>query len=127
MKSALILCAGTCLLLASCAVPFRGGPSQEDMARADFGPPPENAEELILGWMEDNLNDPMSAKMEIASPPEKSWWGYKGALLQPRDIHYCWLVKTKIMAKNKFGAYIGWKPYNFFIRDGKVEYYQTVL
>jgi hypothetical protein len=96
------------------------------MASADFGQPPENAEALIKAWLDDFLNDPMSAKMEILAPPEKSWWGVKGALLQPRDIHYCWVVRTRVMAKNKFGAYIGWRPYDFYIRDGAIEYYQTV-
>ncbi len=116
-----------CFALAACAVPFQGGPSQEEMARADFGTPPEEAEKIILAWMDNNLFDPMSARMEILSPPEKSWWGNEGGLMYARDIHYCWLVKTRIMAKNRMGGYIGWKPYNFFIRNGKVEYSQTAV
>ena len=125
MRKGLILGSIICLSFAACAVPFRGGPSQEDMARADFGPPPEDPEETILAWMNENLKDPISAKLEILALAEKSWWGYTGALLQPRDIHYSWLVKARIMAKNSFGAYEGWKPYNFFFRDGKIVFTQT--
>ena len=126
MQSRIVICVlALLIIIQSCAVPFRGGPSQEEMARADFGPAPDDVEKTILAWMEEVLYDPISAKMEILSPPEKSWWGNTGALMVPREIHYCWLVKTRILAKNKMGGYIGWKPYHFYFRDGKIEYYQT--
>lgn len=113
-----------CMTFAACAMSFRGGPGAEDMARANFGPAPENPEESILTWMNDTLKDPFSAQLEILAPPEKSWWGNLGSLLYPRDIHYCWLIKSRINAKNSFGGYIGWKRYNFFFRDGKIEFVQ---
>lgn len=119
-----ILVAVLCMGLAACAVPFQGGPKPEDMARADFGPAPENPQPAILAWMNDTLKDPFSANLEILGPPEKSWWGNPGGLLYARDIHYCWMVKTRINAKNSFGGYIGWKFYNFFFRDGKIDFVQ---
>ena len=112
------------MTMTGCAVPFQGGPNSEDMARAYFGPAPEDPEASILDWMHETLKDPFSANLEILAPPEKSWWGNPGGLLYARDIHYCWMVKARINAKNSFGGYIGWKPYNFFFRDGKIEFVQ---
>jgi len=121
-----ILLVMLCLVLAGCSISSRPGPSQEDMDRADFGPPPRDIDKTILAWMDEHLYDPISAIMEILSPPEKSWWGNTGTLMVPREIHYCWIVKTRIIAKNKMGGYIGWKSYHFYIRDGKIEYYQII-
>ena len=112
------------LMTAGCAIPFRGGPSQEDLAKADYGPPPTDYEKQIQKWMNDNLKDPFSAKMEEMSLPEKSWWGNLGALLTPREINYGWRVTAKINAKNSFGAYIGWKKYYFYFRGGEIRYTQ---
>lgn len=110
------------LFVAGCAVPFRGGPNVEEMAAADFGPPPVDYEKIILAWMSDNLKDPFSAVLKDISEPGKSWWGNTGGLAVPRQINYSWLVTAKINGKNSMGAYVGFKVYHFYFRDGKIQY-----
>lgn len=118
-----------CLAIASayCAVPLRGGPSTEEVARADCGPRPDEAdcEQAIKNWMNERLKDPYSAHLEFLSGPERGWWGNTGALLTPRVINYGWCIKARINAKNSLGGYIGWKPYHFYFRDGELQFVAT--
>ena len=112
------------LMIAGCAVPFRGGPSKVELEAADCGPKPIEYEKAIMKWINDNLKDPFSAKTEEISLPEKSWWGTTGALLQSRNINYGWMVSAKINAKNSWGAYVGWKKYYFYFRGEEIKYTQ---
>ena len=89
-----------------------------------MAPPPIDYEKQIQKWMNDNLKDPFSAKMEELSQPEKTWWGNLGALLTPREINFGWRVTAKINANYSYGAYIGWKKYFFYFRDGEIKYTQ---
>ena len=120
----IILAVYLCIIAIGCAIPFRGGPSKEEMDRADFGPAPTDCEKVIKKWMKDNLRDPFSAQIEEISQPEKSWWGQLGGLAVARDIKYGWVVTAKINAKNAYGGYIGFKKYWFYFRDGEIKYTQ---
>ena len=109
-------------LCGACAIPFQGGPGKEEMDKADFGPSPVGFETLMREWLRNNLKDYDSAKIEGFTEPMKSWWGNTGALLVPREINFSWMVSVRINAKNAFGAYVGWKVYQFHFRDGKIQH-----
>ena len=113
-----------CFIAISCAVPFRGGPSQEELDAADCGPIPVDFEATIKTWMSKNLKDPFSAQIDEIGKPAKGWWGNTGALLVSRDINFGWCVSAKINAKNSYGGYVGWRRYDFYFRNGEIKYTQ---
>ena len=110
-------------LALGCAMPYQGGPSAQELANADYGEPPTDYESKIKEYLNTNLFDPFTAHIEIGQL-EKSWWGNLGGLLATREIHYGWLVQTKVNAKNRIGGYVGWKIYCFYFRDGELKYVQ---
>lgn len=118
----LVVC--LCIIITSCAIPFRGGPNKEEMDAADFGPIPIDYEIAIKKWIKDNLRDPFSAQIEEIGQPKKGWWGQLGGLAVARDIKYGWVVTANINAKNAYGGYVGFKKYWFYFRDGEIKYTQ---
>jgi hypothetical protein len=78
------------------------------------GPFPKLYKEIIWNWMQTNLVDANSAKMEWDAEPKPVDMG-KG------DQHvYGWLVHFKVNARNQFGAYTGKQAHGAVIRDGQV-------
>ena len=88
-------------------------PKSEEMASAYYGPRPHNAEQIVRKYMAFKLFDPFSAQYSC-NHPCKSWANLLGS------IHYGWSIACAINAKNRFGAYVGYKRHNFLIRDGRV-------
>jgi hypothetical protein len=111
------LAAGLFLALAGCAVPFQGGPSADEFAHADFGPPPVNYASAIHEHLGRTLFDPFSAHIEIGQP-EHAWYGTVGGLAVPRDIRFGWRVPVRVNARNRYGGYVGWRNY-FFTFSGE--------
>jgi hypothetical protein len=116
----LVIC--LCAITWKCAVPFQGGPSKEEMDKADYGPVPTDCETAIKKWMKDNSKDLSSAQLKNIGigQPEKSWWGQTGALLSQRVINYGWRVTVSVNVSDS--EYIRWKVYSFFFRDGEIKY-----
>jgi len=96
-------------------------PIKPDLEHADFGPKPENVEELIKAWAADNLKDPESARFSKLTQPRKEWMVVN---LQP---FYGWSVCVDITAKNSYGGYVGANTYWFLLRDGKIERGQSTV
>jgi hypothetical protein len=108
MRSALLLVA--LILLAACAA----RPTREQLATADPGPFPDNYQELTRATFEYVLFDPFSAQYRF-NAPEKGWAS------NSRDgIRYGWHISGLVNAKNRMGGYVGWRPFNVVIRNGRV-------
>lgn len=104
-----VMCAAA--LIAGCA----SVPTAEDLARADFGPRPDNYEELIKAHFFTSLIDPTSPLYQFREPV-KVWSG--GALGRERE--YGWTVCGQLNAKNRMGGYTGWVPFYVAIRHGQI-------
>jgi hypothetical protein len=78
------------------------------------GPYPKLYKEIIWNWMQANLVDANSAKIEWDTEPKPADLGQNGAHV------YGWLVNFKVNARNRFGAYTGKQSHGVLIRDGQV-------
>jgi hypothetical protein len=91
-------------------------PTAQQLAAADPGPYPENYGHLIREAFKPLLFDPFSAQYEFGTP-EKGWTNRGG------QIRYGWYFPGQVNAKNRFGGYVGYKPFGAVIRDGQVIWY----
>lgn len=90
-------------------------PTHEEMAAWDYGPYPENYQQLIKDKMTFILLDPYSAQYHFQGKPQKMYSS------QPfRDIIYGWGGIVLINAKNRLGGYVGVKPFEYIIKNGQV-------
>jgi hypothetical protein len=78
------------------------------------GPFPKLYKEIIWNWMQTNLVDANSAKLEWDGEPKPVDLGKDGQHV------YGWLVNFKVNARNQFGAYTGKQAHGAVIRDGQV-------
>jgi hypothetical protein len=78
------------------------------------GPFPKIYKEIIWNWMQKNLVDASSAKIEWEGEPKPADLG-NGA-----DHLYGWLVTFKVNARNRFGAYTGKQSHGALLRDGEM-------
>jgi len=100
------------LVLAACGL-IR--PKPADILAAEFGPKPTQEEVLssVKAHMSRLLFDPYSAVYECGTA-RKAWVNLVG------KIHYGWAAFCEINAKNRFGGYVGARPYGFMINYGRV-------
>lgn len=110
-KIILLIFAG--LILSGCAK----APTREEFYKADFGPKPDNYEQLVKDYYFTKLFDPYSAQYTFAQP-HKGWLRFGGGT-------YGWYVCGTVNSKNRFGAYVGARPFYFMIRDGETRYLRT--
>jgi hypothetical protein len=90
-------------------------PTQEQIANADYGPYPDNYQEIIKTYMENLLFDPYSAVYSNWQGPAQGYSG--GRLIQTA---YGYRVCVDINAKNRMGGYVGKKRQYFLINNGRV-------
>ena len=109
-----LLCAGCAALLGGCKVPPT--PTQEVMRAFDYGPRPDNYEQLIRDYLKVRLTDPTNAIVEFRAGPKE--------LYQPettvRPLQYGWGVCVWITDRNTRGGYDSPYPMAFYIREGKI-------
>lgn len=98
------------LLLVSCV---GSPPTPEEMQNANFGPYPNNYEEIIKGYYYNVLFDPYSAVFRFL-PPKKVGWGHGN------DHYFGYAVCGGINAKNRFGAYVGEQLFFVIINSGQI-------
>jgi len=79
-----------------------------------YGPYPTNYKEIVTKWLETQLVDAGSARIEWNGDPKPADLGQKGQHL------YGYLVHFKVNARNRFGAFTGKQEHGALIRDGKV-------
>src|SRR4029453_18224341 len=79
-----------------------------------YGPYPANYKEIVMKWLETQLIDPSSARIEWSEEPKPEDFGKKGEHLLGYRIHF------KVDAQNRFGAYTGKQTHGALIRNGEV-------
>jgi hypothetical protein len=107
---ALLVCTS---FMAMCAVGSLSAETQSADAER-YGPYPVNYKEIVMKWLETQLIDPASARIEWTEEPKPADLGKKGE-------HLCgYLIHFKVDARNRFGAYTGKQTHGALIRDGEV-------
>jgi hypothetical protein len=79
-----------------------------------YGPYPANYKEVVMKWLQTQLIDPGSARIEWKGDPQPADLGRKGEHL------YGYLVNFTVNARNRFGAYTGKQGHGALIRNGEV-------
>src|SRR5689334_7286714 len=79
-----------------------------------YGPYPTNYKELITQWLNKQLIDPDSARIEWNGEPKPSDMG-KGS-----EAVSGYLVNFTVNARNRFGAYTGKQKHSVLIRNGEI-------
>src|SRR5437016_14318189 len=75
-----------------------------------YGPYPTNYKEIVMKWLETQLIDAESARIEWNGEPKPANLGTQGNPL------YGYLVNIKVNARNRFGAYTGLTRHGVFMR-----------
>jgi hypothetical protein len=78
------------------------------------GPYPKLYKEITWNWMQKNLVDPNSAKIEWQGEPKCTDLGKDG------QHEYGWLVNFTVNSRNRFGAFTGKQQHGVLIRNGEV-------
>jgi hypothetical protein len=100
------------LILAACVTPV----TKEEMATADYGPKPLAYQDEIKSYLSLRLTDAKSAVVEFRTEPKMLY--QRGTPV--RGEQYGWGVCVWINDKNKQGAYDGFYPMTFILRNEKI-------
>ena len=79
-----------------------------------YGPNPANYKEIVMNWLNTQLFDAASARIEWNGEPKPADLGKNGQHL------YGYIVYFKVNARNQFGAYTGMQKHGALIRNGEV-------
>src|SRR5438132_12479764 len=79
-----------------------------------YGPYATNYKEIVMKWLDTQLLDATSARIEWNGDPKPANLGTEDKPL------YGYLVNFKINARNRFGAYTGMQSHGALIRNGEV-------
>jgi hypothetical protein len=79
-----------------------------------YGPYPANYKEIVMKWLQTQLIDAESARIEWNGEPKPANLGTEDKPL------YGYLVNFKVNARNRFGTYTGMQSHGVLIRDGQV-------
>ena len=86
--------------------------TQPDTAR--YGSHPANYKEIVTQWLNKQLLDPDSARIEWNGEPKPADLGKNGEHL------YGYLVNFTVNARNRFGGYTGKQKHAVLIRNDEV-------
>ena len=89
-------------------------PSPSPADPALYGPFPTNYKEIVMNWLNQQLLDAASARIEWAGEPKPVDLGKNGQHL------YGYLVQFRVNARNRFGTYTGMQQHGALIKDGQV-------
>ena len=98
--------------LAGCKQP----PTKQEVSAVDYGPQPGDYEQIVRDYTTAKFPDPKSAAIEFKAGPGKLY--QQATALRP--LKYGWAVCTLYKDNSISGAYGGFRPIVFFIRDGKI-------
>jgi hypothetical protein len=79
-----------------------------------YGPYPTNYKEIVMKWLDTQLIDAASARIEWNGDPKPANLGTKDKPL------YGYLVNFRVNARNRFGAYTGMQSHGALIRNDEV-------
>jgi len=91
-------------------------PTKEQMDAVNYGPKPDNYQQIIHDYLRNRLTDPTAAIIDFKAGPTQMY--QKDAVV--RDLQFGWAVCAMVNDKNTRGAYTGFYPAVYFIRNGKV-------
>ena len=96
-------------------------PTPEQISGADYGPYPNDYETIIKDHYSRSLFDPYSAVYTFNNP-RKGWRSQFGT------VKYGWVVCGSINAKNRYGGYVGTKPFYVMIHyNGVIERFEDFM
>ena len=81
---------------------------------ARYGPYPTNYKEIIMEWLNTQLIDPDSARIEWDGEPKPSEVGNGSEAVSG------YLVNFTVNARNRFGTYTGKQKHSVLIRNGEI-------
>jgi hypothetical protein len=81
---------------------------------ARYGPYPTNYKNIVIQWLNKQLIDPDSARIEWNGEPKPADLGKGGEAVSG------YLVNFTVNARNQFGAYTGKQKHSVLIRNGEV-------
>jgi hypothetical protein len=90
--------------------------SKKEMASVDYGPVPTRWKEEIRSYLAIRLTDPKDAVVEYRTEPKQIFQRKTPV----RDQQYGWGVCVWVNDKNKQGAFDGFFPMSFVLRDEKI-------
>jgi hypothetical protein len=79
-----------------------------------YGQYPTNYKEIVMKWLDTQLIDAGSARIEWGGDPKPSSMGTKD------NPVFGYLVNFKVNARNRFGAYTGMQSHGALIHNGEV-------
>jgi hypothetical protein len=89
-------------------------PTASPTDTATYGPYPANYKEIVMKWLNTQLLDADSARIEWSGDPKPADLGKNGQHI------YGYVVYFKVNARNRFGAYTGMQSHGALIRNGEV-------
>lgn len=90
--------------------------SRQEMGSVDYGPAPTRWKEEIRSYLAIRLTDPREAIVEYRTEPKQIFQRKTPV----RDQQYGWGVCVWVNDKDKKGAYEGFYPMSFVLRDEKI-------
>ena len=81
---------------------------------ARYGPYPTNYKEIVMQWLNTQLIDPDSARIEWDGDPKPSDVG------KDKEAASGYLVNFTVNARNRFGTYTGKQKHSVLIRNGEI-------
>jgi hypothetical protein len=108
------LVSSVCALFMGMCMVSRLGAETPSADTERYGPYPSNYKEIVMKWLDTQLIDAASARIEWNGDPKPANLGTKDNPL------YGYLVNFKINARNRFGAYTGMQSHGALIRNGEV-------
>jgi len=91
-------------------------PSKDLLESVNYGPKPDNYQQIIQDYLRNRLTDPTAAIIDFKAGPTQMY--QKDAVV--RDLQFGWAVCAMVNDKNTRGAYTGFYPAVYFIRNGKI-------
>jgi hypothetical protein len=107
------LAAAAALALSACETPRV---SKDEASAVNYGPKPVHWQAVIRDYLSIRLTDPKAAIVEFRTEPKQLF--QRQVVLDPAQ--HGWAVCVYVNDKNRQGAYEGFRPMTFFIRNEKI-------
>jgi len=91
-------------------------PTKEQIESVNYGPKPDNYQQIVRDFLRNRLTDPTAAIIDFKAGPTQLY--QKDTMI--RDLQFGWAVCVMVNDKNTRGAYEGFTPGVYYIRNGKV-------
>ena len=111
LRIALVAAVMGAIALAGCKNP----PTKEEKSSVEYGPRPDNYEQIVREYLKTRIHDPASAIVEFRSAPKPLY--QQETILRP--LQYGWGVCVFINDKDKSGERDAY-PMVFYIRNGLI-------